>query len=218
MLLQSQRDGAEGELGPDLHRQPSLVVREPDAGVGALGEQSLGVDHRVEHQALHLAPVGELHPFALHHLDDDRVLLLLEVPVEHVLLAHFERRDPDEIEEGRVVQRVLGAGEGRVLPAFPVEPGVGEDLEAAVLRLVVLHEVLDEPVRLEPVRRHVRLQDVVERVEDRPSLKPEPEPEGLHAPDRIDARHLQAAGAQRQHAELGAVGEGLTDHERIVGR
>ena len=51
-------------------------------------------------------------------LDRDRVLVLPEVPVVHVLLADLERRDPHEIEERRIVERV-GAASARVL-SLPV--------------------------------------------------------------------------------------------------
>jgi len=73
----------------------------------------LVVDHRMEDEAIDLAAVGKLQLLAPGHLDGDRILLFAEVSVVDVFLPHLERRDPDEIEERGVVERVASAKAAR---------------------------------------------------------------------------------------------------------
>ena len=98
-----------------------MIVGQPDPSVGPLRKHSRRIDDGLQYEAVHFAAVRQIHFLALDDVDRDRVLVLLEIPRLHVLLADFERRDPDEVEECRVVEGVRRGGLSFVLALLPEE-------------------------------------------------------------------------------------------------
>src|SRR5256886_8133817 len=91
VLLELQRHLAEGEIRLQREHDARLLVGEPHAGVGLLGEDAAAVrDARTDHDRVPL-PARHVDPLVLQYFDDDRIALGPKIALVLVALADFER-------------------------------------------------------------------------------------------------------------------------------
>src|SRR5207302_7822283 len=116
---------AEREVRLQREHDPWLLVREPHAGVGLLGEDTAAVrDARTDHDRVPL-PARDAHAVALQYLDDDGDALGPAIAPVLVALADLDRDGPDSVEVCGGVERVGDRGRRGVAPRRAVHAGVG---------------------------------------------------------------------------------------------
>src|ERR1041384_1169633 len=215
-LLELEGHHAERLPRADHDRDAARVVGDPEPRAGPIAEEALVPDDGIEDEAGHPAAVRQLERFPLEDVDDHGIELGLEVTRELDRLPHVEWRQPHEVEDGRVVERLRRRLRRLRLPQPAVVARIGKDLVLPLVLPAVLPAVLPEAQGTEVPDTGPRLQHAVDLEERGARVERVAEQEGPLPADGVHRDHLNRGRAHREHAVPGGVVEPLADAEGIA--
>src|SRR5450759_4066137 len=213
--LEIEIERAEGQLRFQLEHDAPVVVRQPYLRVTILGEDSLGLDHRLEDDRVKCSG-GNCDPLLAENADSNRIPIRPEVAVKGVGLADNERKSADEVQERSIIEWL---SDGflllrRLLRSLNKDAALGIDLEFPLDLLPAFLEALDETKRRQGLRVHPALVYIVHAVQEISALHPERGVPGGPAAEVVEPDDFHVRTADRERAELHVVLHSLAGSER----